>query len=48
MKLTEQELQGIALVMEILMSTGGGWQDQHVDYVMKLKLLLQNLLLIKY
>ena len=25
---TEQELQGIVLVMEQLMSTGGGWQDQ--------------------
>ena len=28
MKPTEQELQGIVLVMEQLMSTGGGWQDQ--------------------
>jgi fucokinase len=27
-KPTEQELQGIVLVMEQLMSTGGGWQDQ--------------------
>ena len=25
---TEQDLQGIVLVMEQLMSTGGGWQDQ--------------------
>ena len=25
---TQQELQGIVLVMEQLMSTGGGWQDQ--------------------
>ena len=39
MKPTEQDLQRIVLIMEQLMSTGGGWQDQAGDLCNGIKLI---------
>ena len=39
MKPTEQDLQRIVLIMEQLMSTGGGWQDQAGDLFNGIKLI---------